>query len=48
MKNRKETESTIFKEKEWYKEQIVEMVCQIDDEKFLKRIFISIRDYINQ
>lgn len=31
-----------------YREKIVEMIGQIEDEKFLKRIFISLRDYINE
>lgn len=47
MKNQNET-TVIFKEKEWYKEKIVEMVGQIDDKKFLKRIFTSLRDYISE
>lgn len=47
MKNQNET-TVIFKEKEWYKERIVEMTEQIDNEKFLKRIFISLRDYLQE
>lgn len=31
-----------------YKEKIVEMMKQIDDEKFLKRVCISLRDYIKE
>lgn len=47
MKSTKKTKTTvIFKEKEWYREKIIEMANQIDNEKFLKRIFISLRDYI--
>lgn len=49
MKNQENIKKpAVFKEKEWYKEKIVEMAGQIDDEKFLKRIFISLRDYINE
>lgn len=29
---------------EWYREKIVEMVGQIDNEKFLRRIYIIISD----
>lgn len=47
MKNQNET-TVIFKEKEWYKERIVEMAKQIDNEKFLKRIFISLKDYLQE
>lgn len=37
-----------FREKEWYKEKINEFIKQIDNEKFLKRIYISLRDYIKE
>lgn len=30
-----------------YREKIVEMVKRIEDEKFLKRIYLSLRDYIS-
>ena len=34
--------------KENYKELIKEMIENIEDEKFLKRIYISIREYIKE
>ena len=47
MKNQKNNkETSVFVEKEWYKKKIIEMSQQIDDVKFLKRIYISLRDYI--
>lgn len=47
MKNQKNIkETSVFVEKEWYKKKIIEMSQQIDDVKFLKRIYISLRDYI--
>lgn len=38
----------VFKEKDWYRKKIIEMSNQITDEKFLKRIYISLRDYVNE
>lgn len=38
----------LFKEKDWYRKKIIEMSNQITDEKFLKRIYISLRDYANE
>ena len=38
----------LFKEKNWYREKIIEMSNQITDEKFLKRIYVSLRDYVNE
>lgn len=47
MNNQKSNkETSVFVEKEWYKNKIIEMSQQIDDVKFLKRIYISLRDYI--
>lgn len=34
--------------KERYKELIKEMIEKIEDEKFLKRIYISIREYLKE
>lgn len=34
--------------KEWYKQQINQMIMHIDDELFLKRIFIVIRKHIER
>lgn len=34
--------------KERYKELIKEMIEKVEDEKFLKRIYISIRDYLKE
>lgn len=49
MKNQKETEKTvIFKEKEWYREKIVEMAEQIKNQRFLKAIYISMSDYLKE
>lgn len=47
MKN-KETQTNVLREKEWYKEEIVNLVGQIENLKFLKRIYISLRDYISE
>lgn len=30
----------------WYRERIVEMVGQIEEQRFLKAIYISLNDYI--
>ena len=32
----------------WYQKKIVEMVTQIDNERFLKAIYISMSDYIKE
>lgn len=32
----------------WYREKIVEMVGQIEDEKFLRRIYIIISDNVKE
>lgn len=37
-----------FREKEWYREKIVEMVERIDSERFLKAIYISMSDYLKE
>lgn len=34
--------------KERYKELIKEMIEKVEDEKFLKRIYISIRDFLKE
>ena len=31
-----------------YKEMIIALLDKIDNEKFLKRIFISVRDYVEE
>lgn len=33
------TEYTVFREKDWYKEKIIEMANQINNEKYLKMIY---------
>lgn len=49
MKNQKENETdVIFKEKEWYKKKIVEMIYQINDEKFLNQIRIILKRHIEK
>ncbi len=35
-------------QKENLRKEIVEMVQQITDEKFLKRIFVSLREYLKE
>lgn len=40
--------STFFKEKYWYREKIVEMVNHIENERFLKAIYISMSDYLKE
>lgn len=47
MKNQNET-TVIFKEKEWYRKKIVEMVKQIEDEKFLNQISIILKRHIEK
>lgn len=37
-----------MKEKEFYKQKIVEMVEKIEDKRFLKAIYISIRDFLKE
>lgn len=32
----------------WYREKIAEMINQIDNERFLKAIYISMSDYIKE
>nr|DAO92042.1 MAG TPA: hypothetical protein [Caudoviricetes sp.] len=34
--------------KEWYRQQINQMIMRINDELFLKRIFIIIRNHIKR
>lgn len=41
-------EKQVEKEKDIYKETIIELIERVDDEKFLKSIFISVRDYLNE
>lgn len=49
MKSKKETQNTsVFKEREWYKEKIVEMTKQIRNQRFLKAIYISMSDYLKE
>lgn len=38
----------IVKDIDLYREKIIEMIPEVKDEKFLKRIYISIRDYISE
>lgn len=38
----------LFREKDWYMEKIIEMSNRINDEKILKRIYISLRDYVKE
>lgn len=44
----KGNQTNILVEKEWYRKKIAKLVEQIDDVKFLKRIYISLRDYTNE
>lgn len=37
-----------MKEKDWYREKIVEMTKQIKNQRFLKAIYISMSDYIKE
>lgn len=37
-----------MKEKEFYKEKIAEMVEKIEDLKFLKRIYISLEQFLKE
>lgn len=32
----------------WYREKIIEMVGQIENERFLKAIYISMSDYLKE
>lgn len=38
----------VFREKEWYREKIVDMVEKIENQRFLKAIYISISDYLKE
>lgn len=42
------TDHPAFRERDWYMEKIIEISSQITDKKFLKRIYISLRDYIEK
>ncbi|MBD5543755.1 MAG: hypothetical protein HDR01_05825 [Lachnospiraceae bacterium] len=42
MKNQKET-SVIIKEKEWYKEKIVEMIEKIDNVEYIESIYSFVK-----
>lgn len=50
MDERKDTLSQITTDQygNSYRDKIVEKICQIEDERFLKRIYISLRDYISE
>ena len=37
-----------FKERDWHKEKIVEMVNHIENERFLKAIYISVSEYLKE
>lgn len=41
-------ENTVFREKEWYREKIIEIVKQIDDKKFLNQIRTILKKYIEK
>ena len=38
----------LFREKDWYRKKIIEISNRINDEKILKRIYISLRDYVKE
>lgn len=48
MKNEKETRKSILREKDWYREKNIEMLNRIEDLRFLKRIFVSLKDFLNE
>lgn len=37
-----------FKEKDWYRDRIIEMVRRIDNDQFLKRIYIILKNHIEK
>lgn len=41
-------DSSVIREKDWYREKIIEMTKQIKNQRFLKAIYISISDYIKE
>lgn len=41
---KQEKVTSVIKEKDWYKKKIIEMVSQIENEKFLRRIYIIVSD----
>lgn len=48
MKNEKEITKSVLREKDWYREKNIEMLKKIEDLRFLKRIFVSLRDFLNE
>lgn len=49
MKKQEKNEKTqVLTERGWYKEKIVEMIGQIENERFLKAIYISMSDYLKE
>lgn len=41
-------ENEVFSEKEYYRQKIIEMVEKIDNVKFLRRIYISLMEYLKE
>lgn len=41
-------ENELFSEKEYYRQKIIEMVGKIDNVKFLRRIYISLTEYLKE
>lgn len=41
-------ENEVFKEKEYYRQKIIEMVGRIESVKFLRRIYISLTEYLKE
>lgn len=41
-------EKELFSEKEYYRQKIIEMVGKIENVKFLRRIYISLMEYLKE
>ena len=41
-------EENLFSEKEYYRQKIIEMVGRIESVKFLRRIYISLMEYLKE
>lgn len=42
------TDEKMIREKDWYRNNIIEMVKKIKNQRFLKAIYISMSDYLKE
>lgn len=40
--------SNVITEKDWYRKKNIEMIGKIENERFLKAIYISVSDYLKE